>query len=147
MKSIELFAGAGGLALATANSNFQHKAVLEWNSNACSTLRRNQADGLKQLSGARIVEGDICDFDFREFAGEIDLISGGPPCQPFSIGGKHVGMDDRRNMFPHAIRAVRETGPKASMFENVKGLLRESFSNYYQYIIHQLGYPEHRMSG
>ena len=147
MKSIELFAGAGGLALATANAKFHHKAVLEWNSNACSTLRRNQADGLKQLSGASIVEGDISDFDFRRFAGEIDLVSGGPPCQPFSIGGKHVGMDDRRNMFPHAIRAAREIAPKAFLFENVKGLLRESISNYYQYIIHQLGYPEHRMSG
>lgn len=142
MKSIELFAGAGGLALATANAKFHHKAVLEWNSNACSTLRRNQADGLKQLSGASIVEGDICDFDFRRFAGDIDLVSGGPPCQPFSIGGKHVGMDDRRNMFPHAIRAVREIAPKAFLFENVKGLLRENFANYYQYIIHQLTFPE-----
>jgi DNA (cytosine-5)-methyltransferase 1 len=142
MNSIELFAGAGGLALATANAGFHHQAVLEWNANACATLRRNKSAGLWQLDGADIIEGDISDFDFRHFADRIDLVSGGPPCQPFSIGGKHGGMDDRRNMFPHAIRAVREIAPKAFVFENVKGLLRESFANYYQYIIHQLTFPE-----
>ncbi len=142
MESIELFAGAGGLALATANAGFQHRAVLEWNPNACSTLRRNKSSGLTQLTSAEIVEGDISDVDFQPFNGIVDLVSGGPPCQPFSIGGKHGGMDDRRNMFPHAIRAVREIAPKAFIFENVKGLLRESFANYYQYIIHQLTFPE-----
>ncbi len=142
MKSIELFAGAGGLALATANAGFHHKAVLEWNPNACATLRYNQSNGLPQLRGASILECDISEVDFTEYKGNIDLVSGGPPCQPFSIGGKHVGMDDSRNMFPHAIRAVREIAPKAFIFENVKGLLRDSFSNYYQYIVHQLTYPE-----
>lgn len=142
MKTIELFAGAGGLALATANAGFHHTAVLEWNSNACATLRRNQLLGLRQLEGAEIVERDIARFDFRPFWGTVELVSGGPPCQPFSVGGKHAGMDDDRNMFPHAIRAVREIRPKAFIFENVKGLLRESFANYYQYIIHQLTYPD-----
>lgn len=142
MKSIELFAGAGGLALATANAGFHHEAVLEWNPNACATLRRNKATGLAQLANAEIVEGDISGFDFRPLNGFVDLVSGGPPCQPFSIGGKHGGMDDKRNMFPHAIRAVREIAPKAFLFENVKGLLRENFANYYQYIINQLTYPE-----
>lgn len=142
MKSIELFAGAGGLALATANAGFHHEAVLEWNSNACATLRRNKNAGLPQLRNADIIETDISGFNFDRFAGRVDLISGGPPCQPFSIGGKHVGMDDKRNMFPHAIRAVREIAPKAFIFENVKGLLRENFSIYYQYILHQLTFPE-----
>ncbi len=147
MKSIELFAGAGGLALATANAGFHHKAVLEWNPNACETLRQNKADGLSQLKDTLIVEGDISGFDFRQYAGGIDLVSGGPPCQPFSIGGKHAGMDDKRNMFPHAIRAVREIAPKAFIFENVKGLLRDNFANYYQYIIHQLAYPQMTRKG
>jgi DNA (cytosine-5)-methyltransferase 1 len=147
MKSIELFAGAGGLALATANAGFHHKAVLEWNPNACATLRQNQEVGLSQLRGARIVEGDISEVDFAEFAGSVDLVSGGPPCQPFSIGGKHEGMDDNRNLFPHAIRAVREIAPKAFLFENVKGLLRDSFTNHYQYIVHQLTYPEMTRKG
>ncbi len=138
MKSIELFAGAGGLALATANAGFHHTAVFEWNSNACATLRRNQALGSPHLRNAQIIEGDIAHYEFCPYLGEVELVSGGPPCQPFSMGGKHGGMDDERNMFPHAIRAVREIRPKAFIFENVKGLLRESFANYYQYIIHQL---------
>jgi DNA (cytosine-5)-methyltransferase 1 len=147
MKSIELFAGAGGLALATANAGFHHRAVLEWNPNACATLRKNKADGLRQLRGAKIIEGDISSVDFSEYTDKVDLVSGGPPCQPFSIGGKHAGMDDSRNMFPHAIRAVREIAPKAFLFENVKGLLRGSFSQYYQYIIHQLSFPELQRRG
>ena len=142
MKSIELFAGAGGLALATANAGFHHEAVLEWNPNACSTLRRNKDNGLPQLRRAEIIDADVSNVSFEKFAGIVDLVSGGPPCQPFSIGGKHVGMNDKRNMFPHAIRAVRETAPKAFIFENVKGLLRDSFSNYYQYIIQQLTFPD-----
>ena len=106
MESIELFAGAGGLALATANAGFHHRAVLEWNPNACATLRRNKADGLAQLRDAAILEGDISCVDFAPYCGDVELVSGGPPCQPFSIGGKHAGMDDSRNMFPHAIRMI-----------------------------------------
>jgi len=147
MNSIELFAGAGGLALATANAGFHHTAVLEWNSNACDTLRRNQTFGLPQLADAKIIETDISKYDFQEYRGVVEFVSGGPPCQPFSVGGKHAGMDDDRNMFPHAIRAVREIVPKAFIFENVKGLLRENFANYYQYIVHQLTFPEIKRRG
>lgn len=142
MKSIELFAGAGGLAIATANAGFEHEAVLEWNQNACDTIRRNKASGLPHVRDWNVIQGDISEYPFRQHAGRVEFVSGGPPCQPFSIGGKHQGMDDRRNMFPHAVRAVREIAPKAFLFENVKGLLRKSFSNYYSYIIHQLTHPE-----
>lgn len=142
MRSIELFAGAGGLAIATANAGFEHEAVLEWDQNACDTIRRNKAAKLAHVRDWEIVQGDVAEYDFRKHAGRVHFVSGGPPCQPFSIGGKHKGMDDRRNMFPHAVRAVREIVPKAFMFENVKGLLRENFANYFNYIIHQLTYPE-----
>ncbi len=142
MKSIELFAGAGGLAIATANAGFDHEAVLEWNANACATIRRNKAAGMPHVRDWDVVQGDVAEYDFKQHAGKVEFVSGGPPCQPFSIGGKHRGMDDARNMFPHAVRAVREIQPKAFMFENVKGLLRKSFANYYAYIIHQLEYPE-----
>ncbi len=147
MRSIELFAGAGGLALATANAGFQHSTVLEWNPNACATLRLNRSAGLPQLANTEIVEGDVSHYDFKPHAGSVQLVSGGPPCQPFSIGGSHGGMDDERNMFPQAVRAVREIQPQAFIFENVKGLLRESFATYYQYIIHQLTYPEIQRQG
>lgn len=140
MKSVELFAGAGGLAIATENAGFEHQAVLEWDQSACDTLRRNRPLGRKH--GWSVVQGDVSDYDFKQHAGQVEFVSGGPPCQPFSIGGKHRGMDDSRNMFPHAVRAVREIVPKAFLFENVKGLLRKGFTNYYNYIIQQLTYPE-----
>ncbi|HEY2783923.1 MAG TPA: DNA cytosine methyltransferase [Fimbriiglobus sp.] len=142
MRSIELFAGAGGLAIATANAGFNHEAVLEWDQNACDTIRRNKAAGLSHVRNWQVVQGDVCAYDFNQHAGRVEFVSGGPPCQPFSIGGKHKGMFDQRNMFPHAVRAVREIAPKAFLFENVKGFLRKSFANYYNYILQQLIYPE-----
>ncbi|MGC9454643.1 MAG: DNA cytosine methyltransferase [Phycisphaerae bacterium] len=142
MRSIELFAGAGGLALGTAKAGFRHTAVLEKERNACETLRWNTTRGPKEAKNWKILEGDVAEYDFRVHEGEIDLVSGGPPCQPFSIGGKHRGYQDQRDMFPQAVRAIRETRPKAFLFENVKGLLRQNFANYFSYIIHQLRYPE-----
>jgi DNA (cytosine-5)-methyltransferase 1 len=72
---------------------------------------------------------------------KIDLLSGGPPCQPFSIGGKHKAYNDKRDLFSEATRALSEIRPKAFIFENVRGLLRKSFSKYFGYIILQLTYP------
>ena len=141
MKSVELFVGAGGLAIGTARAGFEHRAVIEWDRNACNTLRRNKADGVDHVRDWNIVEGDVRDYDFAKHRGQADVVVGGPPCQPFSLGGKHLGCDDHRNMFPEAIRAVREIAPKAFMFENVKGLLRKTFANYYGYILKQLAYP------
>jgi DNA (cytosine-5)-methyltransferase 1 len=141
VKSVELFAGAGGLALGTAEAGFSHKVVIEWDSNACQTLRRNHEDGVKHVRDWAIVEGDVRDYDFLRHRGDVSFVSGGPPCQPFSIGGKHGGQDDDRNMFAQAVRAVREIRPRAFIFENVRGLLRESFSKYFGYIVHQLRYP------
>lgn len=142
MKSIELFAGAGGLAIATANAGFDHQAVLEWNKNACATICRNKAAGLLHTRDWEVVLGDVSKYDFKQHTGRVEFVSGGPPCQPFSVGGNHRGVDDPRNMFPHAIRAIREIQPKAFLFENVKGLLRKTFANYYAYIIQQLTYPD-----
>lgn len=141
LHSIELFSGAGGLALGTSNAGFQHTAVLEWDSNACRTLRRNQAKGVRHVKNWEIVEGDVFAYDFRHHRDDVHFVFGGPPCQPFSLGGKHRGKDDHRNLFPEAVRAVREIQPKAFMFENVKGLLRQSFANYYRYIINQFRFP------
>src|SRR5579859_7080715 len=108
MKSVELFAGAGGLALGTAEAGFRHKIVVEWDSNACATLRRNHDAGVKHARDWRIIEDDVSNVDFTRFQDRIDFVCGGPPCQPFSLGGKHRGHEDERNLFPQAIRAVRE---------------------------------------
>lgn len=142
MKSVELFAGGGGLAFGTAEAGFRHKVVIEWDANACATLRRNKKARVRHVRDWDIIEGDVTEFDFTPHAtGDVDFVSGGPPCQPFSLGGKHRGHADARNLFPEAFRAIRCIRPKAFIFENVKGLLRESFASYYNYIIHQLRFP------
>jgi len=137
MNSIELFAGAGGLALGLVNSGFQHKAIVEVNKDACKTIRNNNVFDY----GKKLYEGNIINFDYTTIENEIDLISGGPPCQPFSLGGKSQANNDSRDMFPQAVRAIREKKPKAFIFENVKGLMRKSFEPYFKYIILQLQYP------
>ena len=103
----------------------------------CATLRRNAAGQWPEP-----FEGDIRSVDFREFEAKVDLVTGGPPCQPFSLGGKHKAHADHRDMWSEAVRAVRETRPRAFVFENVKGLTRSSFSAYFNYITLQLTYPE-----
>ncbi len=102
MRCIELFAGAGGLALAASKVGFRHEAVLEFNHDACETIRTNQQRGSPLVRDWPLIEGDVHCHDFRLWAGRVDLISGGPPCQPFSIGGKHRAMRDHRNLFPEA---------------------------------------------
>lgn len=142
MRSVELFAGAGGLAIGMANAGFQHEAVVEWDHDACETFRENQRHHAHAVEGWPVHEVDARTFDFSSLGRDIEVVSGGPPCQPFSMGGKHQGQRDDRNMFPEAVRAVRELMPKAFIFENVKGLTRKSFSLYFSYIHLQLQYPE-----
>jgi len=132
--SLELFSGAGGLAKGIERSGASHKAFVEWNPSACKTLRYNYCPDI-------VHEVDVRSFDFKKFTG-VDLIAGGPPCQPFSLGGKAKGFNDDRDMFPYAISAIRQVVPKAFVFENVKGLLRKSFSEYFNYILLQLTYPD-----
>lgn len=142
MKSIELFAGAGGLGLGLHSAGFRPENVFEWDRYCCDTIRENQSRGVKSVKGWRVIEGDVRASSFVEYEGKISLVSGGPPCQPFSVGGKHAAYDDVRDMFPQAIRAVREARPKAFVFENVKGLTRSTFRNYFEYIRLQLEHPE-----
>ena len=142
MRSIELFAGAGGLGMGLHQAGFHPLRVVEWDRYCCDTLRENKERGIGGVSGWDITEGDVRSVDFRPYEDRVDLISGGPPCQPFSLGGKHRAYDDARDMFPEAIRAVRETRPRAFVFENVKGLTRASFRNYFEYIRLQLEHPE-----
>jgi DNA (cytosine-5)-methyltransferase 1 len=142
MKSIELFAGAGGLGIGLHEAGFKPVNVIEWDSYCCDTIRENKTRGMKAVRNWKVTEGDVRAVDFKEYEGKVRLVSGGPPCQPFSMGGKHGAYDDARDMFPQAIRAVREAKPQAFMFENVKGLTRASFRNYFEYIRLQLEHPE-----
>jgi DNA (cytosine-5)-methyltransferase 1 len=138
MRSIELFSGAGGLALGLEMAGFEHVALVERDRDACQTLRFNRPQW-------QVIQNDVRHLSFAEL-GPVEFVAGGPPCQPFSIGGKARGYDDTRDMFPQAVRAVRELRPKAFMFENVRGLLREAFQNYVEYIRLQLTYPDFPIS-
>jgi DNA (cytosine-5)-methyltransferase 1 len=133
MNSLEIFTGAGGLARGLEEAGFQHSAFVEFNKQACVSLNEN-------FDPKKVFCGDIKDFNLDSL-NSIDVVAGGPPCQPFSLGGKHKAHDDSRDMFPYAIRAIERLTPKAFVFENVKGLLRGSFSDYFEYILLRLTHP------
>ncbi|MDH4099797.1 MAG: DNA cytosine methyltransferase [Nitrospirota bacterium] len=141
LRSIELFTGAGGLALGLEAAGWEHVALLERDADACATIRLNNHGRCSLVHDWRLLEGDVRAVRFSELTSNIELVAGGPPCQPFSLGGKHRGSGDHRDMFPEAVRAVRELTPRVFVFENVKGLLRQSFSRYLGYVILQLTYP------
>jgi len=138
MRSVELFAGAGGMAIGMANAGFRHSAVVEWDHNACETFRENQRSHSKVINSWPLHETDVRHFDYSQIRNDVMVVSGGPPCQPFSLGGKHRGYMDKRDMFPEAVRAVHELRPKAFIFENVKGLMRSTFADYFEYVYLQL---------
>lgn len=142
MRSVELFAGTGGLAMGISKAGFSHEAVVEWDRWACDTIRENQGRGTDSLAEWPLFEMDVRKFDYADIKGEVDLVAGGPPCQPFSIGGKHRGRDDERDMFPEMVRALRELTPRAVIVENVKGLTRQTFAKYFEYVVLQISYPE-----
>ena len=115
--SVELFAGAGGLALGMHMAGFRHVLLNEVNSVACKTLRRNHPEW-------NVLEDDVHKVDFTPLRGHVDFLSGGFPCQAFSYAGKKGGLNDTRGtLFFELARAVSEIQPKVFMAENVKGLL------------------------
>ncbi|MDA0564662.1 DNA cytosine methyltransferase [Streptomonospora sp. S1-112] len=147
---VELFAGAGGLAMAVHRAGFRPLLFNEFAKRACETLEANVA--VRVPSGERptvpragervpLVAGDVQELDMGYLAGRVDVLAGGPPCQPFSLGGVAKGDEDKRNMFPQMFRAVREIRPKAVICENVRGLLRPSFRPYFDYIQRELKLP------
>jgi DNA (cytosine-5)-methyltransferase 1 len=143
-RSVELFAGGGGMALGMHAAGFEHEQLVEINAPACDTLTTNaevdptlwKKENVRHLD----VQVWLREGETKAFK-DIDLIAGGPPCQPFSIAGARAGHADDRNMFPAAIEAVRLLTPKTFVFENVPGLLRPGFLPYYEYIEANLTRP------
>lgn len=142
LRAVELYTGAGGLAMGVGLAGFKPLAVVEWDKWACDTVRENQRRGYPLVGDWPLHEGDVRAFDWSLIQTDIDLLAGGPPCQPFSMGGKHRAHDDHRDMFPATVEIIRRLRPKAFIVENVKGLTRASFANYYQHILLQLEFPE-----
>lgn len=141
LNSVELFTGAGGLALGLEKVGCHHLAMVEFNAQACDTIRYNVRNGQSLAKDWTLYQSDVRAIKYNEIVRSVELVAGGPPCQPFSLGGKARGRMDSRDMFPEAVRAVRELQPRYFVFENVKGLLRESFASYFNYIVLQLSYP------
>jgi DNA (cytosine-5)-methyltransferase 1 len=129
-KSIEICAGAGGQALGLEQAGFDHCALIELEYLACQTLRYNRPNW-------NVIEKDVRNFSAIDFK-DIDLFAGGVPCPPFSIAGKQLGRDDERDLFPEALRLIKECNPKAVMLENVKGILSKKFEIYRKHILNEL---------
>lgn len=138
---MELFTGAGGLALGTSLAGFHHVAVVERDHDSCETLRINKSAGVPHIRDWDIQEADVQQFDYSPYHGKVAMVAGGVPCQPFSLGGKHKAHEDARDMFPQFARAVGELRPMAFIVENVKGLLRQSFADYFEYVTLRLAHP------
>ena len=133
LTTIELFAGAGGLALGVEKAGFDTIGLIEFDSDACDTLRKNRPDW-------NVICDDIANIsclDLEEYfnigAGELDLLSGGAPCQAFSYAGKRLGFEDTRGtLFYHYALFLKKLQPKMFLFENVRGLLTHDSGKTYK---------------
>jgi DNA (cytosine-5)-methyltransferase 1 len=136
-KTIELFAGAGGLAIGLEKAGLHTILLNEIDKNACATLQANRPNW-------QVVCGDIANIDFSPYKHQIDVITGGFPCQAFSYAGKKMGFEDARGtLFFEFARAIKETQPKLLMAENVRGLLNHDNGRTLENIrsvIDELGY-------
>lgn len=120
---IDLFSGAGGLSLGLKKAGWRPLLAVEFDASACQTYRTN-------FPTTKLFEGDVRKVDFKQLRGEVDLVAGGPPCQPFSVAGHQRAHEDARDMIPEFIRAVREIRPKGFLLENVAGLATQRHSVY-----------------
>lgn len=122
--TIELFAGAGGLALGVEKAGFNTIGLVEFDKDACDTLRKNRPEWNVICDDIANVSGQDLEQLFSVKKGELDLLSGGAPCQAFSYAGKRLGLEDARGtLFYHYAVFLEKLQPKMFLFENVRGLL------------------------
>ena len=116
-QSIELFAGAGGMALGMEQAGIEHLLLNDFDRYAVETLRLNRPKW-------NTIHGDVGEIDFTPYHGKVDVLTGGFPCQAFSYAGKKLGLDDTRGtLFYEFARALQESEPNVFLAENVRGLL------------------------
>jgi DNA (cytosine-5)-methyltransferase 1 len=132
--SVEVCAGAGGQALGLEQAGFEHLACVEFDAEACKTLRANRPEWNVIHDDLRAV---VKRRELREFE-ECDLLAGGVPCPPFSIASRQLGADDERDLFPAMLDLTAQTAPRALLVENVRGLLTAKFKDYRTYILRRL---------
>lgn len=128
--------------MGVSRASFKHLLIADFNHHACETIRENQRRHIAHVADWPLRETDVRQLDYADIQENLDLLAGGPPCQPFSLGGKHRAHRDHRDMFPEVARALRAIRPKAILIENVRGLVRPGFAKYFSYLILQLQYPE-----
>lgn len=131
---LELCAGAGGQALGFEQAGFTHVGLVELDAHACKTLRFNRPEW-------NVLEENLNYFDASVFRDSVDVVAAGLPCPPFSKAGKQLGKLDERNLFPAALRIIKEVRPRAVVIENVRGILDAVFEDYRTFISGQL--PEY----
>ena len=119
---LDICTGAGGQAIGLEEAGFVHEAAIEIDKAACQTLRLNRPSW-------GVIEGDIREVNGANFRG-VDMLAGGVPCPPFTIAGNQLGADDKRDLFPEALRIVEEAKPAAVMLENVPGFASAKFAAY-----------------
>lgn len=136
---VDLFAGAGGLSQGLKMAGWKALLASEYDPSACATYRRN-------FHGVKVLEGDIREANWSAVKGKVDLVAGGPPCQPFSVAGNQMAQQDERDMLPEFVRAVREISPKLFLMENVAGLTTKRHLPYFESKLDELrslGYDLH----
>lgn len=134
-KSIELFAGAGGLSLGLEQAGFEHIGLVEFDKSAAETLTHNRPTWNVLCEDVEVVAARDLEKEFGIKKGELDLLSGGAPCQSFSYAGKRLGLDDvRGTMFYHYATFLHKLQPKMFLFENVRGLLTHDKGRTYETI-------------
>ena len=140
---VELFAGGGGLLLGSELAGVKHIAAVEWDQWACQTIRENAAADFPLVRDINVIEGDVRDVNWFAALKEetVDVVTGGPPCQPFSLGGLARSAEDPRDMFPAMTETIAKLQPKAFVVENVRGLTRANFVDYLEYIKLRLSHP------
>jgi DNA (cytosine-5)-methyltransferase 1 len=140
LAAVELFAGAGGMAIGVHRAGFEILDLVELNEACCETLRAN-ADHMGWKDPRDIVARDVRQLDFTSYRGAIALLTAGAPCQPFSHGGRRKGHHDERDMLPQVVRVIAQCQPRAFVVENVRGLLFKDSIDYLESIVARLRNP------
>jgi DNA (cytosine-5)-methyltransferase 1 len=128
MRVLDVFSGAGGLSIGLEQAGFEVVAGADWDRDACETFA-------KAHPAADVLEGDVSAISFSSWRDDVDILVGGPPCQPWSTGGKRLGASDPRDGWPSFLRALRQVRPVAFIAENVSGFRSRDRNRYFEHLI------------